>query len=35
MKDGHFMTTMKIPDEQEADRVDFKIKDKEGEERKT
>ena len=31
---GHFMTTMKIPDEQKADRVDFKVKDKEGEEKK-
>jgi hypothetical protein len=33
-QNGHFMTTMKIPDEQKADRVDFKIKDKEGEEKK-
>ena len=33
-QDGHFMTTMKIPEDGEADRVDFKIKDKEGEERK-
>jgi len=32
--DGHFMTTMKIPDDQKADRVDFKVKDKEGEEKK-
>jgi len=32
--DGHFMTTMKIPDDQSADRVDFKIKDKNGEEKK-
>ena len=31
---GHFITTMKIPDNQKADRVDFKIKDKEGQERK-
>lgn len=31
---GHFMTTMKIPDDQKSDRVDFKIKDKEGEEMK-
>ena len=31
---GHFMTTMKVPDDQEPDRVDFKIKDKEGEEKK-
>ncbi len=28
------MTTMKIPDDQKADRVDFKIKDKSGEEKK-
>ncbi|MFQ5782112.1 MAG: biofilm-associated protein [Nitrosopumilus sp.] len=33
-KDGHFMTTMKIPKEQKAKRVDFIIKDKEGEEKK-
>jgi hypothetical protein len=32
-ENGHFMTTMKIPDEQKANRVDFKIKDKEGEEK--
>ena len=32
-KDGHFMTTMKIPEDQEAERVDFKIKDKDGEEK--
>ena len=25
---GHFMTTMEIPENQKADRVDFKIKDK-------
>ena len=31
---GHFMTTMKIPRDQEADRTDFKIVDKTGEERK-
>jgi hypothetical protein len=31
---GHFMTTMKVPDDQKPDRVDFKIKDKEGEEKK-
>jgi len=31
---GHFITTMKIPDNQKADRVDFKVKDKEGQERK-
>ena len=33
-KNGHFMTTMKIPETQNDGRVDFKIKDKEGEERK-
>lgn len=33
-KDGHFMTSMKIPEDQKADRADFIIKDKEGEERK-
>ena len=33
-KDGHFMTTMKIPEDQKADRVDFKIKDVNGEEKK-
>ena len=33
-KDGHFMTTMKIPETQNDGRVDFKIKDKEGEEKK-
>jgi hypothetical protein len=32
-ENGYFMTTMKIPDEQKADRVNFKIKDKEGEEK--
>ncbi|NNL57933.1 MAG: biofilm-associated protein, partial [Nitrosopumilus sp.] len=31
---GHFMTTMKIPKEQSADRVDFLVKDKAGEEKK-
>jgi len=31
-KDGHFMTTMKIPEDQKADRITFKILDKEGEE---
>jgi len=31
---GHFMTTMKIPEEQKADRVNFIIKDKEGGEKK-
>ena len=30
---GHFMTTMKIPEDQKAERVDFKVKDKEGEEK--
>lgn len=33
-KNGHFMTTMKIPADQEAERVDFMVKDKEGEEKK-
>ncbi|KAF6246421.1 biofilm-associated protein [Nitrosopumilus sp. b3] len=33
-KDGHFMTSMKIPEDQKADRADFIIKDKEGEEKK-
>jgi len=33
-KDGHFMTTMKIPEDQKADRVDFKIVDKNGGEKK-
>ena len=33
-ENGHFMTTMKIPEEQKADRVDFKIKDANGEEKK-
>lgn len=32
-QNGHFMTTMEIPDNQKADRVDFKVKDKEGEEK--
>ena len=32
-KDGHFITTMKIPDNQKADRVKFIVMDKEGEER--
>lgn len=32
-KDGHFITTMKIPDNQKADRVEFIVMDKEGEER--
>ena len=33
-ENGHFMTTMKIPSDQKADRIDFKIKDKAGEEKK-
>jgi len=33
-KDGHFITTMKIPENQDADRVDFKIVGKNGEEKK-
>ncbi len=33
-ENGHFMTTMKIPSEQKADRTDFRIIDKEGEEKK-
>lgn len=33
-ENGHFMTTMKIPENQEADRVDFKVKDSDGEEKK-
>ena len=33
-QNGHFMTTMKIPDDQIADRADFMIKDKNGEEKK-
>ena len=33
-RDGHFMTTMKIPEDQKADRVDFKIEDINGEEKK-
>jgi hypothetical protein len=33
-ENGHFMTTMKIPERQEADRVDFKIKNRGGEEKK-
>jgi len=32
-EDGHFMTTMKIPGTQKADRVDFKIKNKIGDEK--
>ena len=30
---GHFMTTMKIPSDQKADRTNFKVVDKEGEEK--
>ena len=33
-KNGHFMTTMKISEDQKADRVDFKIKSQNGEEKK-
>lgn len=33
-QNGHFITTMKIPDDQNADRVDFLVKDKEGKEKK-
>ena len=33
-EDGHFMTTMKIPKDQKADRTDFKIVDETGKERK-
>ena len=33
-ENGHFMTTMKIPENQKAERVDFKIKDGVGEEKK-
>ncbi|MEX0862716.1 biofilm-associated protein [Nitrosopumilus sp.] len=33
-QNGHFITTMKIPDDQKADRVDLLIKDKEGKEKK-
>ncbi|WP_316504422.1 biofilm-associated protein [Nitrosopumilus sp.] len=32
-KNGHFMTTMKIPEDQKADRVDFKIKSEDGNEK--
>ena len=31
---GHFMTTMKIPNNQKSDRAEFIVKDKKGEERK-
>ena len=33
-ENGHFMTTMKIPENQKAERVDFKVKDKNDEEKK-
>jgi len=33
-ENGHFITTMKIPKEQKADRVDFIIKDRDGEQKK-
>jgi hypothetical protein len=33
-KNGHFITTMKIPDNQKADRIDFKVIDKAGTEKK-
>ena len=33
-ENGYFITTMKIPKEQKADRVDFKIKNKSGNEKK-
>ncbi|WP_238523168.1 biofilm-associated protein [Nitrosopumilus maritimus] len=33
-ENGHFMTTMQIPENQNADRVDFKVKDSEGGEKK-
>ena len=33
-EDGHFMTTVKIPENQNADRADFKIVNKNGEEKK-
>ncbi len=33
-QDGHFMTTMKIPDNQKAERVDFIVKAQDGEEKK-
>jgi hypothetical protein len=32
-ENGHFMTTMKIPDNQKSDRVDLKVMDKKGEEK--
>jgi len=33
-ENGYFMTTMKIPDDQKADRVDFKVRSEKGEEKK-
>jgi len=33
-ENGHFITTMKIPKDQKADRVDLKVKDKAGDEKK-
>jgi len=33
-EEGHFMTTMKIPENQNADRADFKVVNKNGEEKK-
>ncbi len=33
-ENGHFMTTMKIPENQNADRVDLKVKDSDGVEKK-
>lgn len=33
-ENGHFMTTMQIPDDQKPDRVEFKVKSEEGDERK-
>ncbi|WP_299293084.1 biofilm-associated protein [Nitrosopumilus sp.] len=33
-ENGHFMTTMQIPDDQKAERVDFMIKNEEGDEKK-
>lgn len=33
-QNGHFITTMKIPDDQKADRVDFLVKDNDGNEKK-
>lgn len=33
-ENGHFMTTMQIPNDQKADRVDFKVKSDKGDEKK-